>query len=144
MRVSTELWQTWKLREEYMADESGILKAEAVAASFGMGEKVKSKGKGKAMGGIGGGKEDANRLSRRMEALSMDDDEEPLEKEQDRMDPLVMLQMMAKKMQAEEEAEADEKKKKLLRQRRVDVQRLEKVEVLYVSQTKVPSGRNSY
>ncbi|KAI5478586.1 hypothetical protein MNV49_004845 [Pseudohyphozyma bogoriensis] len=28
MRVSTELWQTWKLREEFMADERGILRAE--------------------------------------------------------------------------------------------------------------------
>lgn len=27
MRVSTELWQTWKLREEYIADETGILRA---------------------------------------------------------------------------------------------------------------------
>lgn len=141
MRVSTELWQTWKLREEYMADESGILKAEAVAASFGMGERAKSKGKGKPPGG---GKEDANRLSRRMEALSMEDDEELPEEEQDRMDPLVMLQIIAKKMQLEEEAEEDEKKKKLLRQRRVDVQRLEKVEVLYVSQNKASSSLYNY
>ncbi|KAI8446653.1 hypothetical protein BY996DRAFT_7797118 [Phakopsora pachyrhizi] len=31
MRISTELWQTWKVREEFMADESGLAKVEAAS-----------------------------------------------------------------------------------------------------------------
>jgi len=31
LRISTELWQTWKVREEFMADESGLAKVEACA-----------------------------------------------------------------------------------------------------------------
>lgn len=31
LRISTELWQTWKVREEFMADESGLARVEAAA-----------------------------------------------------------------------------------------------------------------
>lgn len=118
MRISTELWQTWKLREELMADESGILKAEAVAAAAA------------AATTAGDGRAEAAKVSRRMEALSISDDED--EGTDDPMDPLSMLRALEKKLRAEEHAEDDTKKRKLLAQRRGDVQRLERVEVLYV------------
>lgn len=109
MRISTELWQTWKLREEFMADESGILRAEAAAASSR--------------------EEDAaSRLRRRMEALVIDDREE-----EDAMDPLSMLRKLEAKMRKEEAEEKDDKTRRGMAQNRVDVKRLQHVEVLYVS-----------
>lgn len=112
MRVSTELWQTWKLREEFMADESGILRAEAAAASAGAATR-----------------DEAAKLSRRMSALVINDEEEG----DDPMDPLSMLRTLEQKMREEEKADLDTKKQKALAQKRGDVQRLERVEVLYVS-----------
>ncbi|KAL8286192.1 hypothetical protein RQP46_004680 [Phenoliferia psychrophenolica] len=117
MRISTELWQTWKLREELIADESGILKAEAVAAAAAADKER------------GGARAEAARMSRRMEALSISDDED--DGGEDPMDPLSMLRALEKKMRAEENAEEDTKKRKVLAQRRGDVQRLERVEILY-------------
>ncbi|ORY85409.1 hypothetical protein BCR35DRAFT_302898 [Leucosporidium creatinivorum] len=160
MRISTELWQTWKLREEFMADEGGLVKAEKMAAGQQQGQARMgsgSEGKGKARSGgstasaglpVGGlrgigSREDAARLSRRMEALAVDDDDEAEgdggeegedddeEDEEDPMDPLTMLRRLERRMRVEEEGEKDEKRKKEARAKRVDVQRLERVEMLY-------------
>lgn len=92
-----------------MADESGILRAEAAAASSR--------------------EEDAaSRLRRRMEALVIDDREE-----EDAMDPLSMLRKLEAKMRKEEAEEKDDKTRRGMAQNRVDVKRLQHVEVLYVS-----------
>lgn len=148
MRVNVELWQTFKLREEFMADESGILRAEVMAASVGMGNgelgSTSGIGSGASIkGGIKGkgkGKEelrdDASKLSRRMEAMSMNDEEdEESDEVEDRMDPLIMLKLIEKNMRKEELEEKDEKIRRGLSQRREDVQRLQRIEVLYVSLT---------
>ncbi|KAK4703245.1 hypothetical protein P7C70_g2979, partial [Phenoliferia sp. Uapishka_3] len=126
MRISTELWQTWKLREELMADESGILKAEAAAAAAARATVGQNQEKRT------GGRAEAAKISRRMEALSLSDDEDDGSTE-DSMDPLSMLRALEKKLRAEEGAEEDSKKKKVITQRRGDVQRLERIEVLYRS-----------
>lgn len=160
MRISNELWQTWKLREEFCADEGGLVKAERMEAAGGrIGESAKGKGKGKkgsggstASGGLPAGglrgigsREDAAKLSRRMEALVIDseddgdagsgaeEDDDEDDDDEDPMDPLTMLRRMERKLKSDEEAEGDIKKKKELGVRRVDVTRLERVEMLYVS-----------
>lgn len=154
MRISTELWQTWKLREEYIADESGILKAaqlddleserrrepsEALAGpgpSTLMGKAGSSKLRGRGIGN----REDAVRLSRRMESLVIDssgsegeEDAEDNAEGEDPMDPLSMLRSLERQLRADEEKESDEKQRKTKAQRRMDVQRLQRVEQLYVS-----------
>ncbi|KAM0793066.1 hypothetical protein ACM66B_000552 [Microbotryomycetes sp. NB124-2] len=160
MRISTELWQTWKLREEYMADESGILKAAQLDEwESGKTNKFRSGGAGVdrkqkrtslrsvVNGGDSHGRavasgEDAAKLSRRMEELvidsgsesELDDDGADADGEDDQedlMDPLSMLKHMQKQIRAQEDAERDDKKRKALRQRRLDVQKLERIEQLY-------------
>ncbi|KAM0755828.1 hypothetical protein T439DRAFT_13398 [Meredithblackwellia eburnea MCA 4105] len=128
MRISTELWQTWKLREELIADESGILKAEAAAAAAA----AVAGASGDPEKRWKGGRAEAARLSRRMEALSIDDeDEEDEGAGDDPMDPLSMLRIMERKLRAEEKEEADTRKRKAIAQRRGDIQRLERIEILY-------------
>lgn len=181
MRISTELWQTWKLREEFMADEGGLVKAEKMAATMGEEGKKRmgsgdsaSGGKGRMRSGgstasmglpVGGlrgigSREDAARLSRRMEALAVDDDdddeaqkeggeeeeedEDEEEEEEDPMDPLSMLRRLERRMRVEEEGEKDEKRKKEARVKRVDVQRLERVEMLYVCSCLPPSFQSGH
>ena len=160
MRISNELWQTWKLREEFCADEGGLVKAERMELVAG-GKVEPAKGKGKSKQGSGGStasgalpagglrgfgsREDAAKLSSRMEALVIDAEEDGVEsgstdgedgeeeEDEDPMDPLTMLRRMERKLKAEEDAETDTKKRKELAVRRVDVTRLERVEMLYVS-----------
>lgn len=122
MRVSTELWQTFKLREEFMAEESGITSAATIAA---MQKKATSPG--------------ANKVRSRLSAIVIDGspvNEESIEEEEDdedEMDPLSMLRRLEKTLRAEEQVEVDDKKTRVLAQKRGDVQRLERVEMLYVS-----------
>lgn len=123
MRVSTELWQTWKLREEFMADESGITRAQKIEEVLKAEEEA---GKGKAPS-----REELSNLSRRLSSVHIDDPESDSE-EEDAMDPLSMLKKLEKSLKEEEDAESDDKAKKALTIRRGDVQRLERVEVLYV------------
>lgn len=126
MRISTELWQTWKLREEYMAEESGLLKAARLGEEGG-------EGKGRAVAAAVG-REDVAKLSHRMEELAVEDEEEEGEGDQeDAMDPLAMLRKFGRETRKEEEAATEPKEKDRLHQRRVDLQRLERVEQLYVS-----------
>jgi hypothetical protein len=124
MRVSTELWQTWKLREEYMAEESGITSAEAIAA---MQEKIISGETNKA------GSRLASSVVDERTAGEINEDTLEEEDEEDEMDPLSMLRRLERSLRAEEDAELDNKKSQILAQKRADVQRLERVELLYVS-----------
>ncbi|KAK4054759.1 Factor arrest protein 11 [Microbotryomycetes sp. JL201] len=154
MRISTELWQTWKLREEYMADESGILKAAqlddlesgkrtSLAPTRNKKTSLRSAGQTTSSAGqvytthastVSSG-EDAAKLSRRMEELVIDSGSESEfdtdGEEEDLMDPLSMLRHMQKQIRIQEDNETDDKKKKALSQRRLDVQKLERIEQLY-------------
>lgn len=121
IRVSTELWQTFKLREEFMADESGISRAEKVEEALKQGED-----------GNGMSKAEVNKLSRRLSTLVIED-EDGEDNEDDELDPLEMLKRLEKEFREEEENCRDEKVRKILVQRREDVQRLERIEILYVS-----------
>lgn len=128
MRISTELWQTWKLREEYMAEESGLLKA---ARLEGHGSPLVKP----TAGGLPVTRDDVNRLGRRMEELSVGSgsgssstsDEEPDEEGEDAMDPLAMLRKMERGLRRQEDRGDVQ-----AGQRRRDVQRLIRVEQLYV------------
>ena len=105
-----------------MADESGITRAQKIEEAL----KVEAEtGKGKAS------REELSNLSKRLSSVHIDDLESDSE-EDDAMDPLSMLRKLAKSLQTEEDAEVDDKEKKLLAIRRGDVQRLERVEILYV------------
>lgn len=122
MRVSTELWQTWKLREEYMEEESGIASAEALAA---VTEKAATA--------------EVNKLGGRLSSLAIDEEagdggeeNEEEEDEEDKMDPLSMLRRLEKSLRMQELEEQDTKKAKVIAQKRADVQRLERVELMYV------------
>lgn len=128
MRISTELWQTWKLREEYMAEESGLLKAARLGED-GLEAAVRGKGKGKGVAAAVG-KDDVARLGHRMEELAIGDEED---EDEDPMDPLWMLRKLGQQARQDEEAAEDHKDRDRLHQRRVDLQRLERVEQLFVS-----------
>lgn len=121
MRMSTELWQTWKLREEFVADESGILKAQKEEAR--------------------GRQQQRNRME---EVGRVGEDEEEEEDEEELQDPLGMLRVREKRLGIEIEKETDEKVKKANTIRRFDIKRLERVEVFYVGLLSLPSSVRQY
>lgn len=128
MRVSTELWQTWKLREEYIAEESGVTSAEAIAA-----EEAERSGVDRLGGRLSAlALEQNNVTPAAPPAAAVVETEEEEDEDEDKMDPLVMLKNMERDLRAQEAAETDDKKRKLLQTQRGDIQRLERIEVLYV------------
>lgn len=110
LRISTELWQTWKVREECRFDEMGVSLAESLPPPAPSSPPVE-----------------------RMSALSMQDEEEE-------MDPLSMLRKLASGMQEEEDVEQDDRVRDRIKSQRGDVLRLERVEVLYVSSSHTSMG----
>lgn len=141
LRVSSEIWQGWKVREEYRSEEMGWGRAEEIErghqneAAQGEERKV-TKGMGQ--------------LRKRMEELAVAQSEseggneeaveEEEEDEEDPMDPLTVLRSIGKQLKKEEDTlDADEgKKRRELEERRGDLKRLERVEVLYVRSSVSP------
>lgn len=123
LRISTELWQTWKLREEFIADESGAAKLEA-------------------QNGVNGDHSVAG-LGNRMSKLTIDDGEEdegdeaegPEGAKGQGQDAMHMLKQLEERMRQEQEdarARGDKKGQKRATQRVQDTIRLQRVELLYV------------
>ncbi|GAA5831311.1 hypothetical protein JCM3766R1_003007 [Sporobolomyces carnicolor] len=139
LRVSSEIWQGWKIREEYRSEEMGWGKAEQVERDLvkdGSADEQNKQQKGLTKG--------LGQLRRRMEELAVsrgeseeavddghaeDDDEE----EEDPMDPLTVLKSMGRQLKKELEQLSgdDHKKRNELEERRADLRRLERVELLY-------------
>jgi hypothetical protein len=147
LRVSSEIWQGWKVREEFRSEEMGWGKAEQVERELlkdggnGSGDEKNRQQKGLSKG--------LGQLRRRMEELAVargeseeaiDDgnEEDEDEGEEDPMDPLTVLKNMGRQLKKEQEQldGDDQKKRKDLEERRADLQRLERVELLYVSSAK--------
>ena len=145
IRITTELWQAWKVREEYLADETGV----------GM------QGSSSATKDIESGFDTAANLGHRMEAMTLDDfdDEEndfvdfgtsrrsrSAPAEAQKQDALAMLYKLETKLKAElkeaskKSGSADgdglkrqKQEQKRLHQRIHDVKKLQRVELIYVS-----------
>lgn len=135
-RISTELWQTWKLREEYLADETGF---GSDHSKQHVEDDVQS--------------QRINALARHFEATSLEDNpngakarkvaENETEKPVDQ-DALSMLYQLEGKFKAnlkahkksvppsEQNSEFNKRTRKLT-QRVEDVKRLQRVELIYVS-----------
>ncbi|SCV68896.1 BQ2448_1017 [Microbotryum intermedium] len=146
LRVSTELWQSWKVREEFLNEETGIAQAERLAAKTG--------GPG---GGVG--KKALGGLNKRMQDLSLNEgnkdprddisaiegseeggkeDVDPFsikekegKKEPSSSDPLEMLRKMEGEVSRLAEEEKDQEKKLGLEDQSADLKRLMRVEMLY-------------
>ncbi|KAK4058163.1 Factor arrest protein 11 [Microbotryomycetes sp. JL221] len=179
IRISTELWQTFKLREEYIADETGILKAALLndlqqgKIQFDQQQQQQQQQQHHQQQGFDDDKrnkqsmflhgqsvsssQDAAKLSRRMEELvivdssseeegedenqqdhqnstnhSSDKEEEEEDDEQDNlMDPLSMLKHLKKQIKKQERNETNQNLKKKLNQKRMDVEKLQRIEQLY-------------
>lgn len=184
LRISTELWQAWKVREEFRSDEMGWTKAAEVEREKEVYEREKKRREAIEASGVGAAakaklREDrrkARALGRRLEelalgdvgsdlrrkgllestggdlsssassvkggrgapsgietpedvALDSDDDDEDVE---DPMDPLTVLHNLMRQLKRDIKAEPDEKRRRELEERRLDVQRLERIERLYV------------
>ncbi|GAA5942331.1 uncharacterized protein JCM15063_002973 [Sporobolomyces koalae] len=139
LRVSSEIWQGWKIREEFRSEEMGWGKAEQVERNAGVESSAPGAGTADANGkrvttrGIG-------HLRRRMEevAVARGESEEAIEDgdeedEEDPMDPLSVLRNLGKQLKKEEEqlAADAQKQRKELQDKRADLKRLERVELLY-------------
>jgi hypothetical protein len=74
-------------------------------------------------------------------AVASDDEDE--DEDEDPMDPLTVLRNLARTIKKEIEVELDEKKRKELEERRMDVKRLERVEILYVRRLRSASCVNA-
>ncbi|EGU13198.1 hypothetical protein RTG_00359 [Rhodotorula toruloides ATCC 204091] len=166
LRVSTELWQAWKVREEFRGEEMGLTRAEQVEREAVVKEEERRRKAAKEQENkeTKEGREmrrKAMALGRRLEelatgsagsksrtkahstlsdgsggidspitddvAVASDDEDE----DEDPMDPLTVLRNLARSIKKEIEVEPDEKKRKELEERRMDVKRLERVEILY-------------
>lgn len=136
-RISTELWQTWKLREEYLADETGFGSDHSKQQ---VEEDVQS--------------QRINALARHFEATSLEEsghsskskmaaESQTPEKAAD-MDALSMLYQLETKFKsnlkahkksvpATEQGSEFNKRTRKLTQRVEDVKRLQRVELIYVS-----------
>ncbi|GAA5896651.1 Far11p [Sporobolomyces salmoneus] len=144
LRVSSEIWQGWKIREEFRSEEMGWGRAEQVEREMvrdGNNGEEKNKQQQQQRGMTRG----MGQLRRRMEELAVaqgeseeavedgnaEEDEE--EEEEDQMDPLTVLKNMGRQLKKEQEqlGEDDQKKRKELEERRAHLQRLERVELLY-------------
>lgn len=122
LRISTELWQTWKVREEFMADESGLAKVEAC---------------GEADWNKPAERDPIQNLPNKMSSLSIDqvpacigngDDCPPLP------DSLQMLTELEERIWSDvttAEQLNDHETAKRLKQDALDTRRLQRVELLY-------------
>jgi len=129
LRVSSEIWQGWKVREEFRSEEMGWGKAEQVERELlkdggnGSGDEKNRQQKGLSKG--------LGQLRRRMEELAVargeseeaiDDgnEEDEDEEEEDPMDPLTVLKNMGRQLKKEQEQlDGDgQKKRKELEERR--------------------------
>ena len=147
IRITTELWQAWKVREEYLADETGV----------GM------QGTSSATKGIESGFDAAANLGQRMEAMTLDDfdDDEndfvdfgtsrrtrSAPAEDQKQDALAMLYKLETKLKADlketskksgiaggDDLKRQKQEQKRLHQRIHDVKKLQRVELIYVSST---------
>ncbi|GAA5872543.1 hypothetical protein JCM16303_004557 [Sporobolomyces ruberrimus] len=151
LRVSSEIWQGWKVREEFRSEEMGMFRAEQVERDLvkdgaSGNEKVEEKNKETRKGFTKG----LGHLRKRMEEVAvargesegpnaegssaLDEDEgEEEEEEEDPMDPLTVLRNIGRQLK-KEAAQLDEDegmKRKELEERRADLERLERVELLY-------------
>ncbi|GAA6052338.1 hypothetical protein JCM3770_007259 [Rhodotorula araucariae] len=200
LRVSTELWQAWKVREEFTGEEMGLARADAVERAYAqqeverkknaqrqlaggeIGRKARALGRrlealvigdgaarkvvaatsaaerrraragtatssgaasargGLSRGGGGGGASDGDEeddadaddvADADDEAIASDADDDDDGADDDPMDPLTVLKQLARQVRREAEAETDPKRKKELEVRRLDVKRLERVELIY-------------
>ncbi|GAA5863667.1 hypothetical protein JCM1840_000097 [Sporobolomyces johnsonii] len=175
LRVSTELWQAWKVREECRSEEMGWGRAEEVerelvraeerrrarereeqeraergekgglgiralrrrmeelAVSAGGGGESDSEGGSNAGSGSGGSAAGRASSRRGMSSIAAEEegDDNDNDDDEDPMDPLTVLRRMGRQLRKEEEAEEDPKRRKELGERRGDLKRLERVEVLY-------------
>lgn len=181
LRISTELWQAWKVREEFRSDEMGWTKAAEVEHEREVYEREKKRREAIEASGIGAAakarlREDrrkARALGRRLEELALGDDvasdlrrrglldgggsssassvrgkgpasdeeapedvaldsDQGEEGDEDPMDPLSVLHGLMRQLKRDIKSEPDEKRRKELEERKLDVQRLERVERLYV------------
>ncbi|KDE05127.1 hypothetical protein MVLG_04469 [Microbotryum lychnidis-dioicae p1A1 Lamole] len=149
LRLSTELWQSWKVREEFLYEETGIAQAERLVVKK---EKEKDQGDGLGKKGLGG-------LSKRLRDLSglgmgregneldesaIDGDDEgeedqafggSREKEQKNEprapDPLEMLRKMEREVIRLAKEEGDPERRNELEDKSKDLKRLMRVEMLY-------------
>lgn len=125
LRISTELWQTWKVREEFIADETGLAKLEAEA-------RAKEREREKDADGAS-----VNGLDKRMSKLSIGNGAFPDDEEEESVpDSLSMLFQLEDQLTREwraSEAQGRGKEAKRKAQRVQDTKRLQRVELLYVS-----------
>lgn len=112
VRISTELWQTVKLREEMISDESGTSQAETDLVN-------------QTTAGLGGieARMAGLRLAERGSAVEDDD--------QDMMDPLEMLHQLEQDLRRKAKG-----KGKAEQEKAEDVKRLQRIEIFYV---RIPS-----
>ncbi|GAA6059340.1 hypothetical protein JCM10212_003238 [Sporobolomyces blumeae] len=162
LRISSEIWQGWKVREEFRSEEMGWGKAEL--AEKGVREaianeeerrKVRDERANSVAGGTNrglGSSKGIGVLRRRMEELAVargesddvegrDRSEDAVEdaedgdedEEADPMDPLTVLRAVSRdiKKKIDDLGDDEDKKKAELKQRRADLKRLERVELLY-------------
>ena len=123
VRVSTELWQTTKVREEYIADETGI--AAAIAGAHG-GSTTQDE---MFSTSVGAADDEARYFSSR--ASKPNGFKQAPRLEPPRMDPLQMLE----RMEASLRQEVPRKQGKPLRElqeRIADIKRLQRIELIYV------------
>ena len=139
IRITTELWQSWKLREEFLADENGAGDHEDAELGNNEGPQISS-------------------LSKHFETMSFEESmanftpqvepsgpsSKPAAASQSRLDALGMLyqfeqklkeELKAKKRQDvdEDSGKAGKSERKKLAQKIKDVKKLQRVEIIYVS-----------
>ncbi|KAG0144411.1 hypothetical protein CROQUDRAFT_660084 [Cronartium quercuum f. sp. fusiforme G11] len=124
LRISTELWQTWKVREEFMADESGLARVEAAADA----KSAKHKDRDPVQG-----------VTNRISTLSIDPnpfDSNHVDTESSLPDSLQMLVDLEAKIRCDVATAnrlQDHSTSERLKQDVLDVQRLQRVELIYRS-----------
>jgi hypothetical protein len=135
LRISTELWQTWKVREEFMADESGLAKVEACA---------------EANSNKSPDRDPMQNIANRMSSMTMDqptsfptniDDRPPLP---DSLQMLIELEERIWCDFATAEQLNDHETAQKLKQDALDTRRLQRVELLYVSAQVDPHAPHYY
>ncbi|EGF99548.1 uncharacterized protein MELLADRAFT_94239 [Melampsora larici-populina 98AG31] len=123
LRISTELWQTWKVREEFMADESGLARVEAAAEA--KSQKYRERD---SLQGV------TNRLSTlSLEPTPASDNHVANESLiPDSLQMLIDLEAKIRCDVATAERLQDNSTSKKLKQDAMDTQRLQRVELIYV------------
>ncbi|KAH9819906.1 hypothetical protein DFH28DRAFT_954711 [Melampsora americana] len=126
LRISTELWQTWKVREEFMADESGLAKVEAAAEAKSQKHRERD-----SLQGV------TNRLSTlsleptpASDILAANESLIP-----DSLQMLIDLEAKIRCDVATAERLQDHSTSQRLKQDAMDTQRLQRVELIYVRST---------